>query len=70
MWFVFALLTGCDALSLDDSAPRNCQVRQAYWPDANGDGIGEPTDVLVACEAPDGWVLAPDTGEPVETGTP
>ncbi len=70
MWLVLTLLAGCDALALlkDDSPPRNCEVRQAYWPDADGDGVGEPTDVLIGCEAPEGWVEASDTGS--ETGTP
>lgn len=64
MWLVLPLLAGCDAIALlkDDSPPRNCETRQAFWPDADGDGVGEPTDVLVGCEAPDGWVAAPADG--------
>ena len=67
MWIALLMLSGCDALAaLEDEPPRNCEVRHVYWPDSDGDGLGEPTDIWLACTAPDGWVLA-DSGE---TGTP
>jgi hypothetical protein len=45
----------------------NCEDREAYYPDPDGDGWGDPTIVYIGCEAPDGWVT---DLEPVETGTP
>ena len=62
------------ASSCPEPAPRNCATRIPFYPDADGDGFGEPTAVFYGCEAPDGWVavLAPiDSGLPTaETGTP
>ncbi len=49
-------LPACQLPELPD--PRNCQERQAYYPDEDGDGIGEPTQVFIGCAPPDGWVLA------------
>ncbi len=70
MWLL-TLVGGC----LPDTLPeRNCASRVAFYPDADGDGLGEPTDVYIGCEAPPGWTteLAPahtgDTGESGESG--
>jgi hypothetical protein len=66
MWFLLASLAGCALLDLvtDDSPPRDCAVRTPYYPDVNGDGIGEPTDVWLACSKPDGWVTSVGPGAP------
>ncbi len=55
-----AILAGCNPIEPLD--PPNCPQRQAFYPDADGDGFGEPTAVFVGCVAPDGWVvqLAPE----------
>lgn len=70
--FVVALLlAGC----LPETVPRNCDSRIAYYPDADGDGLGERTAVYIGCEPPAGWVpileQAPpeDSGGTGETGT-
>ena len=49
--------------------PRNCDERTAFYPDADGDGLGETTDVYVGCEAPDGWVTNADDVEDPDTDT-
>lgn len=80
MWILVLLGAGCPV----PPDPRNCTSRTAFYPDADGDGLGEPTDLFVGCEAPPGWVatLAPpstgdtgptdattgDTGETPSTG--
>lgn len=58
-------LAGCNP----EVIVRNCAARVAYYPDADGDGLGEPTDVYVGCFAPPGWVslLGVDTGGPPPT---
>ena len=55
------LLAACN---LELGPERNCDVRSAYYPDDDGDGVGEPTDVYVGCEAPEGWVDNVDTAMP------
>lgn len=73
------LLLGLVACVTDPLPPRNCATRIPFYPDADGDGFGEPTDVFVGCEAPPGWVavLEPspadsgatgDTGQAAATG--
>jgi hypothetical protein len=61
------LLVGC-ALQLPEPIERNCAERVAFYPDEDGDGLGEPTDVFVGCEAPQGWVEVLGAGT-TETGT-
>jgi hypothetical protein len=69
-WWIPVLgLAGCAFALGEVPDERNCEDRQAFYPDADGDGWGEPTSVYIGCRAPDGWVasLAPtDTGD---TGT-
>lgn len=50
------LLLSLCACNVDVPDARNCGTRTAYYPDVNGDGVGEPTAVYVGCRAPDGWV--------------
>lgn len=55
------LLLGCaiiDAIrGLSEEDPVSpCAERSAWWADADGDGFGDPTEVWVTCEQPDGWV--------------
>ncbi|MCO4745085.1 MAG: hypothetical protein KC912_09870 [Proteobacteria bacterium] len=57
----FLVLAACN-IELPDE--RNCDDRLAYYPDEDGDGIGEPTDVYIGCEAPEGWVDNVDTAMP------
>ena len=53
-----------------------CGDPRAFYPDADGDGLGEPTQVYVGCEAPEGWVtvlesaFVGDSAAPADTGTP
>lgn len=53
------LSAGC---GIEFGPPRNCAERTAWYPDEDGDGIGEPTAVYIGCEAPEGWVDQVDTG--------
>lgn len=54
-------LAGCDLSALlGDGPTRNCGVRQAFWPDEDGDGVGDPgSTVYIGCEAPEGYVSVP-----------
>lgn len=52
------LLTAC---ALPEPIERNCLHRQAFYPDPDGDGIGDPSEVFVGCEAPQGWVSVLET---------
>ncbi len=61
------LLAGCKNPFADDDPPRDCATRSAFYPDSDGDGIGEPTAVFVGCTAPDGWVSSVTT-PPTDTG--
>jgi hypothetical protein len=54
MWL--ALLVAC---LVDELPPRNCAERAPYWPDRDGDGLGERDEVYVGCEPPPGWVATP-----------
>lgn len=66
------LLAGC---WLREEYPEpNCDPRTAYYPDEDGDGLGEPSDIYIGCEAPEGWVTklgdaAADTGAEGEVTT-
>lgn len=67
-WMV--LLMGCELL--DTPPTPNCPDRTLYWPDEDGNGLGEPDRTYVGCSPPEGWVdvldpaltdTAADTGE-------
>jgi len=49
-------------------AERDCEVRQAFYPDEDGDGLGEPTAVRIGCEPPEGYVT--ELGHTGDTGAP
>lgn len=56
MLVVLSLL-GCGLLAmLPDEPDYNCDPRAAWYPDADGDGVGEPTAVYIGCDAPAGYV--------------
>jgi len=61
------LLVGCIERPFQLPEPRDCETRQAYYPDEDGDGLGEPTTVVFACEAPEGFVT--ELGATGDTGT-
>ncbi len=56
-WLLFLLACG----GLDQRIESKCHVHRAWYPDTDGDGLGEVTDVFVGCEGPDGWVTRRDT---------
>lgn len=60
MFLLCLALAGC-RLGPEPPAPRDCDERHAFYPDADGDGLGEPTAVAIACEAPEGYVSDLDT---------
>ena len=70
------LLTGCELVDLvqslndEPTVERNCEERSAWYPDADGDGLGEGTDVYVGCEAPTGWVSNADDVDDADSGSP
>ncbi|MCA9568007.1 MAG: hypothetical protein KC656_09200, partial [Myxococcales bacterium] len=53
------LAVGCSLLELPPTP--NCADRGIYWPDEDGDGVGEPGTAYVGCEPPEGWVTVVDT---------
>lgn len=59
------LLTGCEVYSFGPEEIRDCDERALYWPDEDGDGVGDAGQVYVGCEPPEGWVDVPppDTGD-------
>jgi hypothetical protein len=63
------LVAGCKNPFADDDPPRDCATRSAFYPDSDGDGVGEPTAVYVGCTAPDGWVPAATAPPPAPTDT-
>lgn len=59
---ILALLSFA-ACNIELPDARNCDDRTAWYPDEDGDGVGEPTEVYIGCEAPEeGWVDNVDTG--------
>jgi hypothetical protein len=61
-----AILT-LSACNVQQSDPRNCDVRQAFYADDDADGIGdEDGAVYIGCEAPVGYVNVPP---PVDNNT-
>ena len=60
-------LAGCGRLKelLDPPEP-NCDPRGAFYPDADGDGVGDVGAVYIGCEAPEGYVAIPP---PLDTDT-
>jgi len=61
---LLVLLSAC--IERIEPAPRDCDERQVFYVDSDGDGLGEPSSVFIGCEAPEGYVdeLGPsDTGD-------
>ncbi|NCG22129.1 MAG: hypothetical protein GWP91_24195, partial [Rhodobacterales bacterium] len=52
-WILTILIVGC---ILPKAAERDCETRTAYYPDPDGDGIGDRSEIVLACSQPDGWV--------------
>ena len=64
------LFAACNLPSLDAPEPE-CADPKAFWPDVDGDGLGEPTTVFIGCEAPEGYVdvvYVPPDGDSGDTG--
>ena len=61
------LLTGCSGF-MEPLDERDCLTRQAFYPDPDGDGIGDPTTLIIACTAPDGYVTVLPEETTTETG--
>ena len=59
------LLLALVACNLPTDPERNCEDRQVFYADPDGDGLGDPYDTYVGCEAPEGYV---DTPGPIDTG--
>ena len=67
---IVLLLSACSVLSELIPPDPNCPVRTAYYPDENGDGVGDTGVVYLGCEAPEGWVtVGPGEDEPVDADT-
>lgn len=44
-----------------------CPDPQQFWPDADGDGVGEPGTSYIGCSPPSGWVRAVADVRPDDT---
>ncbi len=80
--FCLSLPLACASIDelLEDE--RDCDTRQAYYPDGDGDGVGADSPVYIGCEAREGYVDqggdcddtdpsttdCPDSAEPGDTG--
>ncbi len=50
------LVGGCERIqALLEPPPPNCETRTAFYPDPDGDGVGNPGAVYLGCEVPPGW---------------
>ena len=71
IWLVIPVLVSCID-TFDPPQAVDCEHPLAYYPDDDGDGIGEPDEMYIGCAPPKGWVstLSPpqDTGSPQDTG--
>lgn len=58
---LWASLLACGLLDQLDfrPVPLPCD-RGAWYPDPDGDGLGDPTRVYIGCEQPEGWVDTPE----------
>lgn len=54
---MMAALSGCNLFP--SPVEPECSPRIIAYPDADGDGIGDPGEIYVGCFPPDGWVLTP-----------
>lgn len=62
---IIALLLACPAPSAPPDG--SCDEPSQYWPDADGDGVGEPTSTYMGCSPPDGWVTEVALASVVDT---
>jgi hypothetical protein len=63
LWMLL-IFGACD---LPDPPPEDdCKRRTAWYPDEDGDGLGEAGDVYVGCKPPKGWVQ--NLGHTADTG--
>jgi hypothetical protein len=57
--WLLVLALGCNVLG-DEDPDKNCDPRIPFWPDADGDGVGDAGSAMyLGCEAPDGYVDVP-----------
>ena len=65
---VILALGACDIDNPFETVEPPCEAREAWYEDADGDGIGDDgAEVWIACEPPgDGWTLEPP---PADTDT-
>ena len=57
----FTILVGCGLLSLIPEDPVPSCDHRSWYPDEDGDGVGEPTAMYVGCSPPSGYVDELDT---------
>ena len=70
---VLIVLLGACSLLQDDNPPTeaDCVARGTFYPDTDGDGIGEPGTVYVGCDPPEGYVdIPPSPTLPGDTDPP
>ena len=61
------LLLACDIDTPFDVAVAPCDARRVWYPDADGDGLGEDGEIYVSCKDPgQGWT---ETPPPSDTDT-
>lgn len=62
------LLMACTLPELPFAPEQSCADRGAWYPDEDGNGVGEPSSVYIGCSPPEGWVQT--LGMPTDTGAP
>ena len=50
-----ALLMGCGFTPPEPPAERDCEKRDVFFQDTDGDGLGSDDHIKLACELTDGW---------------
>jgi hypothetical protein len=61
MPWLLTVVFGCGIFELIPEDPEPSCEHRAWYPDADGDGVGEATAMYVGCSPPSGYVDVVDT---------
>lgn len=60
--FALVLAPGCKAFEALQGPQDQCERTKVWYPDEDGDGIGDEGAIYIGCDEPEGWVLTPPIG--------